>query len=644
MTSEGRTADTAIGRKKLVFLIALAAIGAGIVIGLSAKKAIWEGWVIDRLFQVRAIAERDKQPAPSPVAVVGLDQTSLDSERLTRIPRVLMTPVLAEAGQAVLDAGAVALGFDFVFAYSADSFIDPSSGEARLRGFDRPFQSFVYGNRGKVFIAHTEIGVPHRSFTAAIGSGGVRSVIVSTDNDGIVREHTPQLPLDESPHLIDALLGVGGAKIDEPFTSIPTSRLATSLPYMSLIDVLDLNTSEEGRKKLEEFARGRIVLLGGLLPFEDEHLYSDRFLPHLDAEAAETGPSGRPRVQPQTAGVFILADLIGSALSDRITVAPAQGTLASVSVLFAVIGAMAGLFLPLMVLPVVAILGVVAGLSLALAGLEIGILLAPGVAPVSCISAMVAAAVGKVSILQRRQRSLVRLFGHYLAPDVIKHMAVSEELPALGGETRHVVVAFIDIVGFTKMSEKLADQDVVRVVNACFDAIGQTITKHHGYIDKYIGDAIMAVWNAPNTVDNPEKASVDAAHEIINQLDHIRQITAQNELDLRIALNAGPVLVGDIGGEHRRSFTVMGTTVNTASRVESVAKDKKVRLALSQSVANGLPRDYPLSEIWSGQLRGLSTEISVFTLDVPEIYMEKTVQQSEEAETRSTGNLVEFPR
>ena len=223
MKSNGRVADSALGRKQLVLLIAVVASLAGLVVGLSANKAIWEGWVTDRLFQVRASFIDRGLTSSSPVAVVGLDQASLDSERLSRIPRVLMTPVMAEAGQAVLDAGATALGFDFVFAYSADSFVDPSTGEARLSGFDRPFQSFAYRNRGKVFIAHTEIGVPHRSFTAAIGAGGVRSVIVSTDNDGIVRKHVPQLPLNDSPHLIDALLGgcrvgrVGCLRLDTQF-------------------------------------------------------------------------------------------------------------------------------------------------------------------------------------------------------------------------------------------------------------------------------------------------------------------------------------------------------------------------------------------------------------------------------------------
>jgi len=622
MRRSGRFADAAFGRKQLIALIALVAAGAGIAIGLSAEKAIWEGWVTDRLFQVRAILKGADEVAPEPVLVVGLDQTSLDSDRLAPIPRVLMAPLLAEAGQALLDAGAVAVGYDFVFAYSADSFADPSTGEKRLRGFDQPFQRYLYQNRGRVFIAHTEIGVPHRSFTAAAGQGGVRSVIVSTDSDGVVRQHDPRLPLSQSPHLIDALLGMADARISDSYTSIPSARLATSVPYLSLIDVLTLLEDEAGRSRLADLAKGRIVLFGGLLPYEDEHLYSDRFLPHLADGLAEHGPSGRPRVQPQTAGVFVLADFIGAALTGRTAFEPPAGVLPGLAVVFAVGGALAGLLLPLSALPFVAIGGVAAGLGASLAGLEVGILLAPGVAPVACVSAMVTSAVGKVGILQRRQRSLVRLFGHYMAPDVIRHMARSEQLPELGGETRTVVVTFIDIVGFTKMSEKLEDTEVVRVVNACFDEIGKVITKHQGYIDKYIGDAIMAVWNAPNTVDAPEKASVDAAAEIIGLLDHLRTITGQESLDLRIALNSGPVLVGDIGGEHRRSFTVMGTTVNTASRIEAVAKDCKVRLAVSGSVAEKLPETYPMTEIWTGQLRGLSSDVTVFTLDRPAMFME----------------------
>ncbi|MEP4769806.1 MAG: adenylate/guanylate cyclase domain-containing protein [Roseibium sp.] len=621
MTGEGASSDAGLGRKQLIVAIALAAVSAGVIVGLSAQKAIWEGWVIDRLFQVRALLQPQQASSRSPVAVVGLDRVALASEKLSTIPRVFMAPVLAEAGQTILDAGATAVGYDFVFAFSADAFADPVSGEALLRGYDRPFLAYLYKNRGNVFVARTSTGVPHRAVSAAAGTTGVRFAEVTPDPDGVVRQHEPELPLESSTRFIDAFLEKAGLDLNEAYTAVPSARLASSLPYLSLIDVLDMGHSPEGRADLQKFARGRTVLFGSTIPNEDEHLYSDRFLSPKIPEGAETGSSGRPPVRHATAGVYVLADLIGAALSDRTAVSPPPWTLYVIAGAFAFGGALAGLFLRLRNLPVVAVFGVGLGLALDLVGLNSGVLIAPGVAPVAFLTAMMAAAVGKVGLLQRRQRALVRLFGHYLSPDVIRQMAQSEQLPALGGETREVVVAFIDIVGFTKMSESLPDKEVVEIVNTCFDEIGQVITSHDGYIDKYIGDAVMAVWNAPNKVTEPEEAAVKASIEIIDLLENLRQTTGQQALDLRIALNGGPVLVGDIGGQQRRSFTVMGSTVNTASRIESVAKDMHVRLAMSETVADGLSGTFPVKQIWKDRLRGLSTDTAVFTLDMPSVYM-----------------------
>ncbi len=645
MTSGDRVAGAGSGRKRLGLLIAAAAILIGAAIGLSAKNAIWEGWLIDRLFQLRSLASKQETRSDWPVIVVGLDQTSLDSEKLSALPRVLMTPPMAEAGQGVLDAGALAVGYDFIFAYSAEGIPHPDTGELLLSGFDTPLKAFLYRNRGKVFIAHAENGVPHRSFSGVAGPKGVRSVIISPDPDGVVRRHEPVASLEESPFLIDAMLAASGADVDQSYIPLPASRLASSVPYLSLVDVLGMLESPDGLEILKSHVSGRIVLFGGLIPTEDHHAYSDRFLPRLPPDFAETGSSGRPQFRSKsTAGVLMLADFIDAGLTGRFAVDPPMGVVLTAASVFAFLGALAGLLLPLLTLPLVAVVGVLTGLGVSLFGLDFGVLVPPAVAPVACVGAMVIASVGKVGILQRRERSLMRLFGHYMAPDVIRQMAHSEELPQLGGETRHVVVAFIDIVGFTKMSESLEDQEVVRVVNTCFDAIGTVITRHQGYIDKYIGDAIMAVWNAPNTVDNPEKASVDASMEIIALLENMRDATGQQELDLRIALNAGPVLVGDIGGEHRRSFTVMGTTVNTASRIESVAKEKHVRLALSQSVAGGVPGFYALKEIWAGHLRGLSQEMTVYTLDSPETYMEAAKPVTGRAEKPRNSKLLTFPK
>ncbi|NBN62451.1 adenylate/guanylate cyclase domain-containing protein [Pannonibacter tanglangensis] len=621
MSEAARAASAASERRRLKAAVIVIAVIAGVLAGVGAIRALWEGWIGDRLLQVRAMVTELPQDR-FPVAVVGLDQASLSSRRLEAIPRVFMSQAFAKAGDALFEAGATAIGLDFVFAFSADAFADPQTGEARLRGYDRLFLRFLYENRGRVVVARTSTGVPHRSISAAAGSEGVRSTEILTDNDGVVRRHQPQLPLNTSPAFVDTMLGLAGAEVTTTYMPMPGARLATSIPYLSLLDVLDLMDRPDGAERLREFASGRVILFGSTLPNEDEHLYLDRFLPRETPAGEIEGASGRPPVRTATSGVFILADLIGSPLVDRTVAEAPLALVGGLIVVFALVGALAGLSLPLPVLPLV-VLGLLAtGFGLAFGVLMAGWTLPAGAAPTAGFIALMVAGVAQVAVLKRRERELVRLFGHYLSPQVIRTMAEEERLSDLGGETRKVVVAFIDIVGFTRMSERLPDREVVKVVNTVFDAIGTEITRSEGYIDKYIGDAVMAVWNAPNDVTDPEARAVGCALAVIDLLPELRRRTGQAGLDLRIALNAGPALVGDIGGETRRSFTVMGTTVNTASRIEGIAKEAGVRLAFTGPVAEALPADWAQRLLWRGQLRGLSTETVVHTLDDGRLWLD----------------------
>ncbi len=409
-----------------------------------------------------------------------------------------------------------------------------------------------------------------------------------------------------------------------PYVALPRARLASSLPYLSMIDVLHLSRSAAGREKLKQFASGRIILFGSTLAGEDEHLYADRFLPALTNVENVTGAHGRPPVRSATAGVFILADLVAAPFSGEYAVNAPKMSVTLLALIFALAGAVAGLAFPLWSLPLVGIFLTAGGLAVALGGLDQGLVIPPGALSVAALAAFIVAAIAKIGILKRRERELVRLFGHYLSPEVIHQMAEREQLSDLGGETRFVVIAFVDIAGFTRMSERLADREAVTVVNACFDLIGRLVTQNEGYIDKYIGDAVMAVWNAPNTVEQPERRAIDFSRELVEALPELRRVTGQAELDLRISLNAGPALVGDIGGEDRRSFTVMGTTVNTASRIETIAKSSKVRLAFSHTLAEKLPSEgYETHLLWKGRLRGLSHETRVYTLNEPAMWMDE---------------------
>ncbi|MBA5778759.1 CHASE2 domain-containing protein [Stappia sp. F7233] len=595
-------------------LIALTACAAGIAAGYLSIGAIFEGGFTDRLLQARAALVNDRAQVRKPVAVVGLDMKALTSDRLKHIPRVFMTGALAEAGDILLDAGAKGIGFDFVFAFSTDDFIDPQTGEARLRGYDRGFLQFLYQNRGRAFVARTHSSEPHRRIAAAIGADGVKSTEVLTDSDGIVRRHAPAADLAASPSFQDALLALGGGKAVAPYRSLPTRRVQSDIPYLSLVDLIQCADTEEGRMALRDFAEDRVILFGSTMPNEDAHLYTDRYLDRAPP------PSGAPcagQAAPRgssTSGVFVLADLVGAPLTGDIATDAGPLAVLVLIALFATAGAAAGLATQAALLPVAALGIVAAGFLPPLAALGFGIALPSVAAAASGSVALVIAGLAKIGLLTRRERQLMRLFAHYLSPHVIKKMADQESLPGLGGEKRAVTVAFIDIIGFTKLAERLSDHEVVAVVNDCFDGIGEAIIESEGFIDKYIGDAIMAVWNAPNDVAEPERRAVEAARRIIAMVPELRRRTGVATLDLRVALHSGEALVGHIGGRSRRSFTVMGTTVNIAARIEEIASERGIHLAMSQPVADAMGDEAGLAAVWRGQMRGLSQETAVYTL------------------------------
>lgn len=594
--------------------IALAACAAGIAAGYLSIGAIFEGGFTDRLLQARATIQAPQDGLRKPVAVVGLDMKALTSDRLKHIPRVFMTGAFAEAGDILLAAGAKGIGFDFVFAFSTDDFIDPQTGEARLRGYDREFLQFLYQNRGRVVVARTRSSEPHRRIAAAIGADGVKSTEVLTDSDGVVRAHTPAADIATSPSFQDALLALGGGKALPPYRSLPSRRVQSDIPYLSLVDLIQCADTEEGRAALRDFAKDRVILFGSTMPNEDAHLYTDRYLDRAPP------PSGAPcagRAAPggaSTSGVFVLADLIGAPLTGNVATNAGPLAVFLVIALFAFAGAAAGLATRAVLLPAAALGIVVAGFLPPLAALSAGVALPSVAAAASGSVALIVAGLAKIGLLTRRERQLMRLFAHYLSPHVIKKMADQESLPGLGGEKRAVTVAFIDIIGFTKLAEHLSDHEVVAVVNDCFDGIGEEIIRSEGFIDKYIGDAIMAVWNAPNDVAEPERRAVEAARRIIAMVPELRRRTGVATLDLRVALHSGEALVGHIGGRSRRSFTVMGTTVNIAARIEEIASELGIHLAMSQRVADALADQAGLAAVWRGQMRGLSQETTVFTL------------------------------
>jgi adenylate cyclase len=180
-----------------------------------------------------------------------------------------------------------------------------------------------------------------------------------------------------------------------------------------------------------------------------------------------------------------------------------------------------------------------------------------------------------VVVADKDRRFLRRSFGLYLSPRVIEQMLQAERLPALGGEERQVTVFFSDIAGFSSFSETLSPPELVALMNTYLSEMTDIIEAEGGYVDKYIGDAIVAVFGAPADDPGHARSAVRAAlacRERLAALNRSEPGFQQRALHHRIGLNSGPALVGNIGSRRRFNYTVMGDAVNLASRLEGANK------------------------------------------------------------------------
>ena len=212
-------------------------------------------------------------------------------------------------------------------------------------------------------------------------------------------------------------------------------------------------------------------------------------------------------------------------------------------------------------------------------------------------------------------------FGKIVDPEVRDYLmsgAGRESLgEALGGETREVTVLFCDIRSFTALSEKMEAAEVVQLLNKYFTALGKCITAHHGIINKYIGDAIMAIFGAPVRSENSARDAFLAALDMRRALIEVnKDFEKENLPQLRfgIGIHTGPVFAGTIGAENRMEYTVIGDTVNTASRLESLCKTYSKDLLLSEAAAEKLDKD-SLVFVDEAEIRGKSEAMKVYTLN-----------------------------
>jgi class 3 adenylate cyclase len=223
----------------------------------------------------------------------------------------------------------------------------------------------------------------------------------------------------------------------------------------------------------------------------------------------------------------------------------------------------------------------------------------------------------------RQNQRIRETFGRYIDPRIAESLLGETATAAAEGQRRVMTVMFCDMKGFTALSEGVTPQGLVKIMNRYLSSMSEPIHAHRGVIDKYIGDAIMAYWGPPFIEEGEQvKAACSAAIDMIGRLANlrtelpellgVRAISA--DCDLRIGIATGEALVGSIGSEYMMSFTVMGDTVNLASRLEGANKVYNSRCLVSEATAKMCAADFDLREIDRVVVTGLSQPQTIYEI------------------------------
>ncbi len=566
-------------------------------------------------------ADRPDDPA---LALVVIDEATHATPPFTQTPEVAWTPFLAEALRKVDRAGAAVIGLDLIYPKTLDT-------PDLVPGFDRPLLQALAAigrqNRlvlGEVRLSETPIEPYQGQILAVGGRRHVRPVGLTPDRDGVVRAYPAAFRLEdgnEVPSFASELAGRTGRSLPPrdflidflPPTAIPAYRLSDLVACPP--DALD---------DLRHAFAGRIVIFGTSLDVEDRHPAANRFVARKPS-APDRKPCP-PSPLPEQAGghrqtipgVMIHALAVQTLLSGRAPRLLPAALNAAVILILTLAASLAFLrWSPL------AGFGTLAGVFLTLWGsaliaLQQGLLLpylSWGTVLLFCYLVLITYR----TIFEDQEKRWIRhAFRHYLSPALVEQLSAHPERLKLGGERRHVAVMFLDLEAFTTLSEHLAEtpERLMTLLNRVLGHLAKVIESHDGYVDKYVGDAIMAVWGAPVANRTPERLAAEAALACREALEALnRTAPAEERLGgVRIGIHAGTAIAGNIGSKERFDYTLIGDTVNIAARLEQANKTYGTTILISDAVKRCLGPGFATRFIAAADLAGRVGRVPVHEL------------------------------
>ncbi|MFO0987825.1 MAG: adenylate/guanylate cyclase domain-containing protein [Alphaproteobacteria bacterium] len=622
------------------------------VIGLAAASPALErfrGLSLDILTVLRWQAfGAARTPSASHAVVVAIDEETYRIPPFAGTPNVTWTREIGRVLTAVVDGGAKVVGFDIIFPTSIEQSEIPFGEEtlgARVRGFDRDYlRALALAARaGKLVlgqIQHTQPILPAPGQRVAVGhQRNIRALNLHSDTDEVIRRVPLRFTVDGAPvpsmsvelaaralgaapeFTADGTMSLGGYRVPSARPNTLTINFeggADDIPTFSLADLracLEKGDTEFFRRNFG----GKVVIVGTVLDVEDRKITSKRFATAPEgaraARCALPAPDRAGLARDSIAGVYVHATAVNNLLRREAVAESGFGGRALAAVGIGLLAAFAALSLS----PGAAALATLALMSVWVAAATVAFrdqFALPVIEPLIAALFSLGAATGYRFLVADREKRLLRgSFALYLAPALIERMLASSRPPQLGGESRNVTVFFSDLAGFSTLTETMAPADVVALMNEYLSAMTEIIEAHGGFVDKYIGDAIVAVFGAPVDDAGHAASAVRAALGCRRRLDELNRGSpgfAGRKLGQRIGLNSGEALVGNIGSRRRFNYTVMGDTVNLASRLEGANKFYGTAVMAAEATVAAAGAGFAWRELDAIRVKGRAAPVRVF--------------------------------
>lgn len=552
-----------------------------------------ENQALDLCYRLRSI-----QAAPENLLVVAVDEPSFQE---LKYPWPWPRRLHAELIRRLAQNGARLIVFDIIFADATTAEDDQILTEAVKEAGNVVLGETIEVARDPRFTRQVLVA-PLKSLKESARMVGLS--MVTPDPDGVVRRFRVRLGGRDTLPAVVARLAEPGAPIPADLTGLinyvgPARSIAT-VSFYQVIDPV--------RPLPAEHIRGRVVLVGRMLEASAT--------PQAQADAFYTpffGGGGQ-----LMAGVEIQANILHSLINGSwLRELPAPQKLALLVAFLLLASLVLGRLRPLAGLALAAL----ALVFLTAVTLLLFILLRFWIPPVLLGAGLVLVYSGHVLghyfVEAREKRWLRHAFDRYVSPAVVEIISENPERLELGGEEVEATVLFADLEGFSLLSETMPPKNLIRLLNEYFTPMTQIILAAEGTLDKYIGDAIMALWGAPVSTPDHALKACQAALEMQAAMARLQAewlARGLPQLNARLGLHSGSVVAGNVGSRERFNYTVLGDTVNLAARLEGVNKIYGTRTLMSENTQRLVADSMLVREIDLVQVKGRAQPVAVYEL------------------------------